>query len=253
MGKRMYVIENKKIKTISLFNQKLDLNKQWNVFYVCNESKPNYTIKLFNELKTIVIDNNACNLNAKIDIMVYKIKRTASINDLLASVEMDINITDINIKNINILIVFGLELYINLNDQRNIRKNLENVYPNTQFIVTTQSPFVLSTFTNDEIFLINPKKGKEDIYQPSFNPINESITTILELLMEVPLREESFDKLLNEYFNAINNLNIDKVFEIEKIFDQMVIDKRLGKNNTILFKSNSMKSRLELLGKVKWL
>lgn len=72
-----------------------------------------------------------------------------------------------------IVLIDEIETHLHLSLQKNILKILTRVFPNVQFIVTTHSPFVLSSLENATAYDLEHKEAISDLSEYSYESLAE--------------------------------------------------------------------------------
>jgi predicted ATP-binding protein involved in virulence len=106
-----------------------------------------------------------------------------------------------------IVLIDEVDLHLHPRWQQTVLLDLQRVFPNTQFIVTTHSPQVLTTVHQDNILLL--ETGPEGItaYTPLISPYGAESERALEIVMRVPPRPEHLEEVqkLNKYMELVNH------------------------------------------------
>ncbi|MBK8737092.1 MAG: AAA family ATPase [Saprospiraceae bacterium] len=116
-----------------------------------------------------------------------------------------------------IVLIDEIELHLHPEWQRNILKSLSSSFPSIQFILTTHSPLVLSTITNQSIYLI----GTNDYNTISINPNSKDINSILQEMLGVSARPPILENKIN---HLLKNLAIENSLssESERLFNEII-------------------------------
>lgn len=117
-----------------------------------------------------------------------------------------------------IVLIDEIELHLHPEWQRNILKSLSSSFPSIQFILTTHSPLVLSTITNQSIYLI----GTNDYNTISINPNSKDINSILQEMLGVSARPPILENKIN---HLLKNLAIEIFFCLlnrERLFNEII-------------------------------
>jgi len=124
-------------------------------------------------------------------------------------------------------IVFFDEIDTNLHPQWLLRLPdvLQKYFPETQFIVTTHSPLILTNLRKEQIIHIRQnEKGKFNFEQEEANSYGMDINRLLNIFMDgTKKRNQSIDKSFQEIYSYIREKKWDsakvKVTELEKEID----------------------------------
>jgi predicted ATP-binding protein involved in virulence len=109
--------------------------------------------------------------------------------------------------------------------QQRVLKDLQNIFPKIQFIVTTHSPQVLSSVSNKHIRIIDPTKEKA--INPITNPYGKQSIVALEDIMYVdstpPKDVIKETVILKEYLSLIQagDINNDKLHSMRKTLNDV--------------------------------
>jgi predicted ATP-binding protein involved in virulence len=139
-----------------------------------------------------------------------------------------------------IVLIDEIEMHLHPCWQRSVITNLQNTFPNCQFIITTHSPQILSCVHRDDIFILKDN----EIYQPSSNPIGRDSNDILSEIMEVTKRPKEIQLLSDTYFSLINKNLLEEAQEVRK---QLLNE--LDRKDPIFIRADAMISRKNLLRK----
>lgn len=94
----------------------------------------------------------------------------------------------------------------------NIIQNLENTFPNIQFICTTHSPILLRSIEKEKIIVL--ENGKQ--LDLEFFTKGRDVNSILYDLMGVPKRTEEYEEKVDNLFGYLEDENIEKSDELLK-------------------------------------
>lgn len=111
-----------------------------------------------------------------------------------------------------VVLIDEIDAHLHVSLQRKILPFLSNLYPNIQFIVTTHSPFVISSLDNAVVYDLSTK-------QEFTNLSNYSYETIVEGLLGVPVVSMLLENNIMQLSNLLNN-NPD-VIAIKKIVEKL--------------------------------
>jgi len=109
-----------------------------------------------------------------------------------------------------IVLIDEIDMHLHPSWQQRVLKDLQTIFPNIQFIVTTHSPQVLSSISNEHIRIIDPLKEKA--IKSFVNPYGKQSIVALEDIMNVdataPKEIVQEVELLEEYFLLIQKGDI---------------------------------------------
>ncbi|HIH5503661.1 TPA: AAA family ATPase, partial [Proteus mirabilis] len=100
-----------------------------------------------------------------------------------------------------IILIDEIDLHLHPRWQREILKNIKNVFPNCQLIVTTHSPQIISEVKHNQIIIL----GKDDQNNFSFHSPNQSYGL-------------TSNQILNEIMKT-DNKRLDRPAEVQKEID----------------------------------
>ena len=110
-----------------------------------------------------------------------------------------------------IVLIDEIDMHLHPSWQQRVMKDLQNIFPKIQFIVTTHSPQVLSSVSNENIRIIDPREN--EAIKPFVNPYGKQSIVALEDIMHVdatpPKDVVKEIELLEEYLSLINKGDID--------------------------------------------
>ena len=94
------------------------------------------------------------------------------IADLIMKMQDDKSISHVYNKK-GIVLIDEIETHLHLSLQKDIMQILTSVFPNIQFIVTTHSPFVLSSLDNSTAFDLEHREAIDDLSEYSYESLAE--------------------------------------------------------------------------------
>ncbi len=97
-----------------------------------------------------------------------------------------------------IVLIDEIETHLHIDLQKKILPFLTSFFPKIQFIVTTHSPFVLSSVDNAVIFDLETKQRVEDLSGYSVEGIVESYFDIDQYSEEIKSKLDEYESLLNK-------------------------------------------------------
>lgn len=110
-----------------------------------------------------------------------------------------------------IVLIDEVEMHLHPSWQQRVVSDLNIIFENIQFIITTHSPQVLSSIKNNNIRIINPKNDEAIV--PTINPYGKQSVVALEDIMNVsstpPKEVVNEVELLEEYLKIIQNGDIE--------------------------------------------
>ena len=121
-----------------------------------------------------------------------------------------------------IVLIDEVETHLHLELQRLVLPLLTQLFPNIQFIVTTHSPFVLSSISNAVAFDLERQQLVEDLTEYSYESLAEGYFGVKTSSSYTEMQLERFKELLNKETllssekNELKNLisDFDKISEV---------------------------------------
>lgn len=106
-----------------------------------------------------------------------------------------------------IVLIDEIDLHLHPELQQTVLLDLQRTFPNTQFIVTTHSPQVLTTVQKENIRLLE----NETVYEQLTNTYGAESSRLLEEVMSVSSRPEPLPEVqkLNKYLELVNQGDFD--------------------------------------------
>lgn len=113
-----------------------------------------------------------------------------------------------------VVLIDEIELHLHPQWQRTILSKLMEIFPNTQFIVTTHSPQVLGELKSENIILL--KNTTEGIISKRIDDEVFGLTSndILEAVMDTDDRTSSVARKLSDFYDAVARNEFDQAHEI---------------------------------------
>jgi len=118
-----------------------------------------------------------------------------------------------------IVLIDEVENHLHVELQKNILPLLTNFFPNIQFIVTTHSPFVLSSLSNSVIYDLEKQLRVEDLSGYSYDSLIESYFDSDKYSKEVKEKIEIFEKLADR--DDLTDNEKDEYYKLKKYFDSL--------------------------------
>lgn len=115
-----------------------------------------------------------------------------------------------------VVIIDEIDTHLHVDLQKKILPFLVDFFPRIQFIVTTHSPFVLSSLSNTTICDLEAKMITEDLSGYSYDALIESFFKSDKYSIELKDQISEFEKLI-----SIESPTIDDKLKIEKIKDYL--------------------------------
>ena len=156
-------------------NLKLEFNYKDYSFWICTESK---------KFKFTQLSDGFA---AALDIVA----------DLILKMQDDGSLTRVYEKE-GIVLIDEIETHLHLGLQKIIMPLLTQVFPNIQFIVTTHSPFVLSSMPNATAYDLEHKRNIEDLTNYSYESLAEGYFGVSTESSTVEMRLGRLKELLGQ-------------------------------------------------------
>ena len=142
-----------------------------------------------------------------------------------------------------IVMIDEVDLHLHPKWQRLIISKLVEVFPNTQFIVTTHSPQILSHVKAENIFLLKQEEDNISVTKPT-ESYGKSTNRQLEDILGVEARPLEIKKDLHKLFKLIQEMDLEGA----KTLMNKLEDKIEGREPELV-KANVLIQRKEILGK----
>jgi len=184
--------------------------------YISEVEFKNLRVKRSDSGSSLVINKNGKPLKfsqlSSGQVLLLHLIGDISLKLALEYTKFDYEIADCELvlKSKGIILIDEIELHLHPQWQREVLPALQKTFPNIQFIVTTHSPQVLSNLKKEEVFILENNK---------IVPITPHIegrdsNSILYELFGVSERPEGYKKKLNQFYDAIDDDDINKAKEI---------------------------------------
>jgi AAA15 family ATPase/GTPase len=118
-----------------------------------------------------------------------------------------------------VVLVDEIETHLHVALQKKVLPFLTSFFPNIQFIVTTHSPFVLSSLSNAVICDLEKRLVTEDLSGYSYDSLIESYFDIDKYSKEVKEKIEIFEKLSDK--NSLTDNEKDVYYKLKKYFNSL--------------------------------
>ena len=137
-------------------------------------------------------------------------------------------LSDVIRKTSGIIIIDEIDLHLHPKWQKNILKTLTSIFPKIQFIVSTHSPSVISSATENQLMVLN--EGHITRFDKIYG---KDINSVLIEIMDVKSRPDDVEKKLNSFYEYLDTENYSKAKEILDELSEL-----LGENNNDVVKAN---------------
>lgn len=143
-----------------------------------------------------------------------------------------------------VIIIDEIELHLHPKWQQTVLGDLQEVFPNIQFIVTTHSPQVLSHIDPKHANVIKLSSGVHDVEQTTVRETyGKNADRIYEDNMDVSARPKAVQNKLDDVFNLIDERKLD---EAKRSISELKAD--IGEDGQLV-KASTLIKRIEMIGK----
>lgn len=104
-----------------------------------------------------------------------------------------------------IILIDEIELHLHPKWQSEIVKNLTNVFPNCQFILTTHSPQVIREIEKESVSLLSVDEKQNAMIIKPIRTIGLDSSDILSEVMDVPTINKEFKNKLSELYKLVDD------------------------------------------------
>jgi len=118
-----------------------------------------------------------------------------------------------------VVLIDEIETHLHVDLQKKVLPFLVDFFPNIQFIVTTHSPFVLSSLPNAIVCDLEKKVIVEDLSGYSYDALIESYFDSDKYSQEVKNKIEIFEALSDK--SALDEKEKDEYYKLKKYFDSL--------------------------------
>ncbi|ENS0476276.1 TPA: AAA family ATPase [Klebsiella aerogenes] len=145
--------------------------------------------------------------------------------DLIMRVEMW-GVSPDNIQ--GIIFIDEIDAHLHVSLQKQILRFFIKSFPKIQFIVTTHSPFVVTSVTNSIIYDLTANEQIIDVSSYSYGVVMEEIFGV------IPDSHALTDKLIH-IENLVQNITEENISELEKVISSLASEKENMSNDTQAF------------------
>ena len=133
--------------------------------------------------------------------------------DLIIKMQNQNSLTRAYLKQ-GIILIDEIETHLHLELQRLILPILTRIFPNIQFIVTTHSPFILSSLSNAVAFDLETRKEIEDLINYSYEALAEGYFRVKSESSKIGIRFNRLKELIEK-----QNLDGNEEFELTRLLN----------------------------------
>lgn len=164
-----------------------------------------YSFKICTEGKKFKFTQLSDGFSAALDIVADLILKMQDDNSLTRSYQRE-----------GIVLIDEIETHLHLELQKIIMPFLTKTFPNIQFIVTTHSPFVLSSMENAVAFDLEHKEPISDLSDYSYSSLAEGFFGVRPESSTVRLRLDELTALLSK-----ETLSVSEKMDVKLIMDEL--------------------------------
>lgn len=155
-----------------------------------------------------------------------------------------------------IVLIDEIDLHLHPSWQQKIILNLQSVFPNIQFIVSTHSPQVLSTVLAECIRIIKPiykgaKVSSLTLVQPPYQTKGVISADILAEIMDTDPKPHVKESIMLDKYKEMIELNDYENDEAKLLWDKLV--KHFGEDHPLIFECINLKIVQEMRGRLSYL
>lgn len=124
-----------------------------------------------------------------------------------------------------VLLIDELDLHLHPQWQRHVLKDLCQLFPKTQIIVTTHSPLIIQSADSMNLYILRNEGGVTNVTSYDYQTFQGwSIEEILSELMELNtnLRSDEYQKLRDEFEHAMNTEDVNNGIKIYEKLKKML-------------------------------
>ena len=152
-----------------------------------------YSFKILTKGKEFKFTELSDGFAAVLDIVVDLILKMQDKNQLIRAYESE-----------GIVLVDEIETHLHLELQKVIMPLLTEIFPNIQFIVTTHSPFVLSSLSNAVAFDLEHQEIIEDLTEYSYESLAEGYFGVKTASSYMGMQLDRLEKLLKKEIPSLS-------------------------------------------------
>jgi len=109
-----------------------------------------------------------------------------------------------------IVLIDEIDLHLHPQWQRMILPKLMEVFPNTQFIVTTHSPQILGELRSENVFILTDGENGIEVKRPAYEIFGQTSGILLEDMMQTPERNVPVQEKIDEIFLSIEHGELEE-------------------------------------------
>lgn len=117
-----------------------------------------------------------------------------------------------------IILIDEIDLHLHPEWQQTILKDLQNVFPEVQFIVTSHAPAVINSVEKEHIRILDDGQ----VYMPAEQTYGRDANSILREVMGVGERPEDIQQLLSDFYQFIDRGEVKKAEELLNSIEEII-------------------------------
>lgn len=126
-----------------------------------------------------------------------------------------------------VVMIDEIDLHLHPSWQKHLATDLKKAFPNLQFVVTTHSPFIIQSLSNDEI--INLDEGAPQIKPLNDEPYEHSLEEVSEYVMGVAnahrsAKMQEMKQTAAHFFSLLQNGSPEQIAQAKQQLDQLRVE-----------------------------
>ncbi len=117
-----------------------------------------------------------------------------------------------------IILIDEIDLHLHPQWQQTIISDLNTIFPNVQFIVTSHAPAVINSVAKEQIRIIDDG----EIYMPAVQTYGRDANSILREVMKVSERPTDITQRLSEFYTCMDNKKYEKADKVLSEIEDIV-------------------------------
>ena len=117
-----------------------------------------------------------------------------------------------------IILIDEIDLHLHPQWQQTIISDLNTIFPNVQFIVTSHAPAVINSVAKEQIRILD----NGEIYMPAVQTYGRDANSILREVMKVSERPTDITQRLSEFYTCMDNKKYEKADKVLSEIEDIV-------------------------------